>query len=114
MTTLYIRTFDLKDSLSDAEVLEHWRVLTGEVIPACQKMTGTRSIKVFSGAGALRADLTLLWEMDDAGVYERALLDPALREMIGKMYRAWDLKTAGQSFCREVTSELIQALGGSG
>ena len=114
MTTLYIRTFDLKDSLSDAEVLEHWRVLTGEVMPACQKMTGTRSMKVFSGAGALRADLTLLWEMDDAGVYERALLDPALREMIGKMYRAWDLKTAGQSFCREVTSELIQALGGSG
>ena len=36
MTTLYIRTFDLKDSLSDAEVLEHWRVLTGEVMPACQ------------------------------------------------------------------------------
>ncbi len=114
MTTLYTRTFDLKDSLSDAEVLEHWRFLMDEVVPAVQKVSGTRSIKAYSGAGALRADITFLWEMDDASVYERALLDSGLRQLLGKLYGAWDLKTAGQSFRREVTSDLIQALSSSG
>ncbi len=85
-----------------------------EVVPAVQKVSGTRSIKAYSGAGALRADITFLWEMDDASVYERALLDPGLRGLIGKLYSAWDLKTAGQSFHREVTPELIQALSSSG
>ncbi len=112
MTTLYTRTFDLKDSLSDAEVIEHWRFLTEEVIPAIQSYPGTRSAKAYSGAGALRADISFMWEMDDAGVYEKALLDADLRGMITKIYSEWDLKTAGQSFRREVTAELIQAIGG--
>ncbi len=68
MPTLYTRTFDLKDSLSDAEALEHWRFLTEEIIPAIQNFPGTRSAKAYSGAGALRADITFLWEMDDASV----------------------------------------------
>lgn len=114
MTTLYTRTFNLKDSLSDAEVLEHWRFLMDEVVPAIQKVSGTRSIKAYSGAGALRADITFLWEMDDASVYERALLDSGVRQLLGKLYGAWDLKSAGQSFRREVTSDLIQALSSSG
>ncbi len=33
MATLYTRTFNLKDTLGDAEVLEHWRFLTEDVIP---------------------------------------------------------------------------------
>ena len=114
MSTLYTRTFNLKDSLSDAEVLESWRFIIEEMVPAVESVPGTRSVKAYSGAGGLRADLTLLWEMDDAGVYERALLDPALRDMIGKIYSAWDMTTAGQSFRREVTSELVQALSGGG
>ena len=114
MTTLYTRTFNLKDSLSDAEVLEHWRFLMDEAVPAIQKVSGTRSIKAYSGAGALRADITFLWEMDDASVYERALLDSGVRQLLGKLYGAWDLKSAGQSFRREVTSDLIQALSSSG
>ncbi len=114
MATLYTRTFNLKDSLSDAEVLEHWRFLTEELLPVCEKFPGSRSIKAFSGAGALRADITLQWEMDDASVYEKALLDADLRGMIARVYTDWDLNTAGQSFRREVTAELIQAIGGKG
>ncbi len=114
MATLYTRTFNLKDTLGDAEVLEHWRFLTEEVIPAVQNFPGTRSVKAYSGAGALRADISFLWEMDDASVYEKALLDADLRGMIAKIYTDWDLTTAGQSFRREVTAELIQAIGGKG
>ena len=114
MATLYTRTFNLKDSLSDAEVLEHWRFLTEEVMPALQNFPGTRSAKAFSGAGALRADISFHWEMDDASVYEKALLDADLRGMIAKLYTEWDLNTAGQSFRREITAELIQAIGGKG
>jgi len=114
MPTLYTRTFSFKDSLSDAQVLDEWRFLTEEVVPAIQQVSGTRSVKVYSGAGALRADLTLLWEMDDASVYERALLDAVLRRMLGRIYGAWDLKTAGQSFRREITPELIRALSSTG
>ncbi len=114
MATLYTRTFNLKDSLSDADVLEHWRFLTEELIPICQKFPGSRSVKAFSGAGALRADITFQWEMDDASVYEKALHDADLRGMIAKAYAGWDLNTAGQSFRREVTPELIQAIGGKG
>ena len=114
MATLYTRTFDLKDSLSDAEVLEHWRLLTEDLIPAIQKFPGTVSAKAFSGAGALRADISFLWEMDDASVYEKALHDADLSGMISKAYKAWDLTTADQTFRREVTAELIQAIGGKG
>ncbi len=114
MATLYTRTFNLKDSLSDAEVLEHWRFLTEELIPACEKIPGSRSLKALTGAGDLRADITFQWEMDDASVYEKALHDADLRGMISKVYTDWDLNTAGQSFRREVTAELIQAIGGKG
>ncbi len=114
MATLYTRTFNLKDSLSDAEVLEHWRFLTEDLIPAIRSFPGTVSAKGFSGAGALRADISFHWEMDDASVYEKALHDADLRGMISKAYADWDLNTAGQSFRREVTAELIQAIGGKG
>ena len=114
MPTLYTRTFHMKDSLGDAEVLDQWRFLMEQVVPAVQKVRGTRAVKVYSGAGALRADITLLWEMDDASVYERGLVDPELRKLLGRFYGAIDLKTAGQSFRREVTSELIRALSSTG
>jgi hypothetical protein len=52
--------------------------------------------------------------MDDAGVYERGLVDPELRKLLGRFYGAIDLKTAGQSFRREVTAELIRALSSTG
>lgn len=71
---------------------------------------GTRSCRAYSGAGALRADITVHWEMDDASVYERALLDSDLRGMLGRLYGQWDLKTAGQAFRREITPEMIKAL----
>jgi uncharacterized protein (TIGR02246 family) len=37
MPAVYIRRFNLKDSLSDATVIEHWRFLMEEVLPAIQK-----------------------------------------------------------------------------
>jgi hypothetical protein len=112
MTTLYTRTWDLKESLSDKEVTAFWRLCVDELLPACEKLDGTRSIKLYSGAGALRADLTLAWEMDDASVYERALHNPELRAVIGKFYAAIDMRTADQRFQREVTPELVHALSG--
>jgi hypothetical protein len=114
MATLYTRTFNLKDSLNDHEVLESWRFTMEEVVPAVQKVPGVRSVKLYSGAGALQADLTILIEMDDAAAYERLLLDAQVRKHLGRLYRYWDLKTAGQSFRREVTSELIRALSSTG
>ena len=43
MPTLYTRTFNLKDSLSDAEVLDQWRFLMEEVVPACQQNYATQA-----------------------------------------------------------------------
>jgi hypothetical protein len=51
--------------------------------------------------------------MDDASAYERLLVDAAVRTLLGRLYGAWDLKTACQSFRREVTTELIGALSSS-
>ena len=112
MSTLYTRTFDLKESLSDAEVSDFWRLCVDELVPACEKFDGTRSMKLFSGVGALRADLTVAWEMDDASVYERALHNPDLRALIGKFYAAIDMRRTDQRFQREITPELVHALSG--
>jgi hypothetical protein len=112
MTTLYTRTWDLKESLSDTEVNEFWRLCVDELLPACEKLDGTRSIKLYSGAGALRADLTVAWEMDDASVYEQALHNPELRALIGRFYAAIDMRSTDQRFQREITPELVHALSG--
>jgi hypothetical protein len=112
MATLYTRAFDLKDSLSDQEVLDFWKTCMNELLPAIRGMDGSIAARAFSGAGALRADLTLTWIMEDAAVYEKALHDPQLRDLIGQLYAAIDLRTSEQSFRREITPELIQAIGG--
>lgn len=109
-----IKTFNLKDSLSDEEVLDYWKFALEEVAPAVERIEGIRSVKFYSGAGALRADLTVLIEMDDAAGYERLLYDAEVRKQLGRIYAGWDLKTAGQSFRREVTAELIRALSSTG
>lgn len=112
MTTLYTRRFDLKESLSETEVQDFWKFCVNELIPACEKVEGTRAFRLYSGAGALRADITMVWEMDDASVYERALHNPGLQSVIRSFYAAVDLRTSSQSFQREITPELIQALSG--
>ncbi len=114
MATTYVRRFNLKDSLSDAEVIEYWRFLTEEFLPLIQQASGVRSVKYYSGAGALRADLRIVLEMDHAGVYEGLLVDPELRRLLGPFYGGIDLRTSTQSFFRDVTPELIQALSSSG
>ncbi len=111
MSTIYTRTFDLKESLTDAEVGEFWNLCINELVPVCEKLEGTRSIKFLSGAGALRADLSVVWEMDDASVYEKALHNPELRDLISRFYAAMDLRTSTQTFQREITPELVQAIG---
>ncbi len=114
MPTVYVRGFSLKNSLTDAEVLEYWQWIMADVIPAVQKVSGVRSVKIYSGAGALRADLRFVFEMDDAGVYERLLVDSEVRPLLGRVYGAWNLETSTQLFNREITPELIRALSGTG
>ena len=75
MPTAYVRRVSLKASLSDAEVAAYWKFTMEEVVPALQRVPGMRSVKVYSGAGGLRADIRYVFEMDDAGVYERLLAD---------------------------------------
>jgi hypothetical protein len=114
MATTYVRRFNLKDSLSDAEVLDTWKFMMEEAVPAVQKVSGVRSVKLYSGAGALRADLRFVIEMDDAAGYERLLVDPEVRKLLGRFYGALDLTTSTQAFVREVTPELIRALSSTG
>ena len=109
MPTVYARRFDLKASLTDSEVAAFWKYAVAEFVPACLKANGVRTAKFYSGAGALRADLRVVIEMDDAGVYENLLHDPSLHEHVGKLYAAIDFKTSIQLFAREVTPELVRA-----
>jgi hypothetical protein len=87
MATLYTRTYALKDALTDEDVLAYWRFAMEEVAPACLHVPGIRSVKFYSGAGALRADLSILIEMDDAAAYERLLLDPRAAQTAGSALR---------------------------
>jgi len=111
MATVYVRRFDLKDSLSDSDVAAFWNFMTTEFVPACRNIAGLRSIKLYSGAGALRADLRIVLEMDNAAVYENLLHEASLRAMIGRLYAAIDLRTSNQMWAREITPELIRAIG---
>lgn len=114
MPTTYVRRFSLKASLSDADVIGYWQFVMEEALPLLQKVQGIRSVKLYSGAGALRADLRIVLDMDDAGVYERLLVDPEVRRLLGRFYGAIDLSTSTQVFMREVTPELIRALSSTG
>jgi hypothetical protein len=82
-----------------------------EFLPAIRNASGIRTAKVYSGAGGLRADLRAVLEMDNAGVYENLLHEPAFRAMIARYYGAIDMRTSTQMFAREVTPELIRAIG---
>src|SRR5215510_11267369 len=84
VSTAYVRRVSLKPSLSDAEVAAYWKFTMEEVVPALQRVPGMRSVKVYSGAGGLRADIRYVFEMDDAGVYERLLATPALQPLVAK------------------------------
>ena len=111
MASIYIRHFNLKDSLSDSEVASFWRFWREELVPVVQKVSGVRSVKVYSGAGALRADLRAILEFDYAGVYEAMLRDAAVGKVVGQFYGAIDLTTSSQLFLREQSPDLLRALG---
>ena len=68
-------------------------------------------MKFLSGAGALRADLSVVWEMDDASVYETALHNPELKALVGKFYAGIDMRRTSQRFQRQIGTELVKALG---
>jgi hypothetical protein len=110
MASTYVRRFNLKDTLSDKQVGEFWHFLLSEFTPAIQKIKGVRAVKAYSGAGALRSDVRLTLDMDDAGVYEHLLRDPSIHKMLGTFYGAIDLTTSTQMFIREVTPDLLKAL----
>ena len=56
------------------------------------------------------ADLRVVLELDNAGVYENLLRDPSLHDHVAKSYAAIDFRTSTQVFAREVTPELVKAL----
>ena len=111
MATVYVRQFDLKNSLSDSEVAAFWKFAMEEFLPAIRKASGVRAARVYSGAGALRAGLRAVIELDNAGVYENLLHEPGFHAMIGRFYGAIDMRTSTQMFAREITPELIRAIG---
>ena len=114
MATLYIRTFSFKNSISDESALEELRFFMNEVLPAIRDSSGIQSAKIYSGAGALRSQLKLVVEMDDAAGYEQMLQDPNIRKVLGRLYSTWDLSNSTQTFMREVTPDLILALSSIG
>jgi len=111
MATVYVRRFDLKESLSQSEVAAFWHFMTQEFLPATIRVNGLRSAKLYSGQGALRADLRVVLDMENAAVYENLLHDPSLRSLVARFYAALDLRTSTQTWLREITPELIQAIG---
>ena len=110
MATVYVRHFDLKKSLSDREVADTWKFYMEELLPATREAEGVRSAKAYSGAGGLVADLRFVAELDDAGVYERMLVDPRLGKLNARAYRSIDMHTSTQRWLREITPELLQGL----
>ena len=113
MATTYVRRFNLKDSMSDAEVAAYWEMLIGELVPAVEKIKGINAVRLLSGAGALRADLRVVIEMDHAGVYEQLIADPNLPKLLGRFYGGIDLSTSTQTFLREVTPAMVNSLAGA-
>jgi hypothetical protein len=109
MAVTYIRRFNLKDGLDDAEVAAFWKVMLEELVPALARLGGTRSVRFYSGAGALRADLRMVWDIDHAGVCEQALQDPGVQPLISRLYRDIDLKTSTHTVLREVTAARLLA-----
>jgi len=110
VATVYVRHFNLNKSLNDDEVLGFWKFMIEELKPAVEEVNGINSVKYYSGAGALRADLRLVIDMGDGGAYERLLHDSTVRRLLARMYAALDLDTSTQLFNREIDSELIAAL----
>ena len=110
MASTYVRRFNPKDSLTDKQVGDFWKFLLGEFVPAVQKTKGVQATKVYSGAGALRADIRLVLDMDHAGIYEGLLREPTISKQLGTFYGALDLTTSTQTFIREVTPDLLKAL----
>lgn len=110
MASRYVRRFNLKGSLSDQQVAAFWKFLLTDFIPAIRKVAGVNSCNVYSGAGALRADIRLAADLDHAGVYEGLLRDPTISPMLGIFYGAMDLTTPSQMFNRELTPDLLNTL----
>lgn len=110
MASTYVRYFNLKDSLTDNEVVAYWGFLMQEFVPAVRAINGVNAVKLYSGAGALRADLRLVADMDHAGVYESLLRDPSVSRQLGRFYGAIDMTSSRQMFIREMTPDLFKAL----
>lgn len=110
MATVYVRRFNLKSSLSEDQVRDTWKFFMEEAMPAMRQVEGVRSGKAYSGAGGLVADLRVVWELDDAGVYERLLVDPRTSKLNARGYTTVDMSTSTQLWLREITPELVRAL----
>ena len=92
MPTVYARRFDLKASLTDSEVAAFWKYAVEQFLPACLKANGVRTAKFYSGAGALRADLRVVIEMDHAGFMRTFSMIPRYTSMSGNYTRPSTLR----------------------
>ena len=113
MPTVYVRRFNLKPSLTEAQVADTWKFYMDELMPAIQQIVGVRSTRAYSSAGGLVADLRFVAELDNAGVYERLLVDQRTSKLNARGYAAIDMATSTQLWLREITPELVRALGTS-
>lgn len=111
MATVYVRRFNLKSSLSEDQVRDTWKFYLEELFPAARQVGGVQSVKAYSGAGGLVADLRFVAELDNAGVYERMLVDPRTSKLNARAYTTVDMTTSTQLWLREITPELVRALG---
>jgi hypothetical protein len=98
------RKIDVMDKTG--KVLQTYPITLGA--PAIQKDKGVHSAKVYSAAGALRADIRLVADMDNAGVYETLFREPTISKQLDFFYGNMDLEASTQMFIREVT--LFKAL----
>jgi hypothetical protein len=110
MPTAPVRRVHIQAALRDAEVAAYGQLTLDEVLPALPRVPGMRAVEMDAGAGGLRAALRSVFEMEDAGVYERLLAEAPWRPLIATTSAAWDMATASQTGVRAVTSELIRAL----
>jgi hypothetical protein len=113
LPTHYTRLFNFRDSLTDAQVAAELIFLLDEALPAMLEIDGIRDVHFWSGTGGLRADLTVTIVMDDSGAYERMLADASMRNILPRIYGAWDPKAGRETFRREITRQFIQAHSGT-
>ena len=83
MPTVYVRRVNLKETLSDADVTAYWKFTLEDVVPALLNVPGICSVKIYSGAGGLRADLRYVFDPRTFEIRKNGLPIPDLVALNG-------------------------------